>query len=74
MQGSRKLHEIRGGDAIVATDARGVELRGRTDVAAPHLGVLWIWETGTGTRLLLDAAEFDLDILPEPANAGSPRR
>ncbi|GER23893.1 hypothetical protein NCCP1664_23880 [Zafaria cholistanensis] len=69
MQGSQKLHEIRGGDAIVAKDAHGTELHGCTDVVAPHLGVLWVWETGTGTRRLLNAADFDFDILPRAADA-----
>jgi len=74
MQGSKQLHEVRGGDAIVARDAQGVELYGRTDVVAPHLGVLWMWETETGTRRLLSASEFDLDILPGPEGEGRPRR
>ena len=60
MKGTDMLWELHEGDSIVARDGRGVEVRGRVDLAAPELGVLWVWEFGTGERRLLHAAECDL--------------
>jgi hypothetical protein len=64
MRGTDMLGTLAGGEEVLATDVLGVEIRGRVDLAAPGLGVLWVWEYGTGERRLLHAAEYDLATLP----------
>jgi len=40
--------------------------RGVVDESAPHLGVVWIQEWGTGMRIMVDLSETELRPSPAP--------
>ncbi|NKX52999.1 hypothetical protein [Arthrobacter mobilis] len=64
--GIDSLPGLRQGELIEARQGGVVRERGRVDMVAPHLGVVWIVGSGLGTRRMLDLQEWEIRILPEP--------
>ena len=50
----------RAGEMVEAWIGGTLRHRGVVDESAPHLGVVWIQELGTGMRIMLDLAETEL--------------
>ncbi|MCM3687085.1 hypothetical protein [Kocuria rosea] len=55
----------RPGDRVEAWDGRRVRHVGTVAEVAPHLRVLWIVESGTGTKKLIPLDDYRLRRLPE---------
>lgn len=60
MNGMDILPELKHGDPVIARGTR-LKVHGSVDLTAPHLGVLWVREFGTGERQLLNAAEINIE-------------
>jgi hypothetical protein len=56
--------ELAPGDAIEAFDENTLVCRGPVIEIAPQHGLFWILDTLTGSRRLLDVAEFSIVRLP----------
>lgn len=65
------IEHVTPGDAIEARRDGHVLHRGTVTDVAPHLGLLWIMDTLTGGRRLLDIAELEIVRLALPTLAES---
>lgn len=54
------------GDVVEARRAGRLLHRGAVTDVAPHQGLLWIMDTLTGGRKLLDHSEVEISRVPEP--------
>ncbi|GAA3400906.1 hypothetical protein GCM10018951_08450 [Pseudarthrobacter polychromogenes] len=59
-------HELVSGDAVEAYSGDGLVHRGPVVDAIPDCGLLWILDTLTGSRQLIDMSEFDVVRVPSP--------
>ncbi|MFJ6313016.1 hypothetical protein [Pseudarthrobacter oxydans] len=59
-------HELVSGDAVEAYSGGGLVHRGPVVDAIPDCGLLWILDTLTGSRQLIDMSEFDVLRIPSP--------
>lgn len=60
------LSAVRTGVPIEAWMGGMLRHRGVVDESAPHLGVVWIQEWGTGMRIMVDLSETELRLSPAP--------
>ena len=54
------LASVQPGHRLEAWYRGTVRYQGVVEELVPHLGVVWIRETGSGQRKMLDTADFDL--------------
>lgn len=62
------LASVRPGHRLEAWYQGVAQHQGIVEELVPHLGVVWIRETGSGRRKMLDTADFDL--LPSRGPSG----
>jgi len=77
-QADSLLVQLRGGETVVATDAKGHTFRCIVEVSAPHLGVIWAWDLHNHQRMLMSMDDFTLSAAPDEGfcllAAGAPDR
>ena len=58
--------DLRAGDLVEGRRSGRLLHRGRVTDVAPNQGLLWILDTVSGSRRLLDQSELEITRVPEP--------